>query len=411
MPIAAQVRTMLALGGLLAGWAARGVGQEVHGHVMAQGIPSLTRSDPVPAGGSLSEVRVLQPVAMGDVGVGDAFRGRLTINFENWTLAGGELATGNWGEGFMDRRHPHTVVHEAMAWAVSQGRGARGSLAAGKGFVPFGTDDPMARPFVRYPVNHHLAQILERAVVAGGVRVGPAAFEASLFNGDEPESPTQWPNMERFGDSWAVRLSLFPAAGVEVQGSHANVTSPEHRPGAGLDHEKWSAAVRFERPVGRVMVYGMLEWAQTNEGDDAFSFSSVLGEGAVTVGRHRLGYRLERTSRPEEERLIEDLFRSVRPHLDDNIIGITRWTLHTVHYEVRLEPAALLGVTPYVEATLGSAVDLAEGVFNVPDFYGTDAIRSLLLGVRLDLGGRMGRMGRYGVVAPPAAWQAADHRH
>jgi hypothetical protein len=336
----------------------------------------------------------------------------MTLNFEKWTLAGGELATGNWGEGFMDRRHPHTVVHEAMMWGLSGAGPAVASLAAGKGFVPFGTDDPMARPFVRYPVNHHLAQILERAVAAGGVRVGPAAVEASVFNGDEPENPSQWPNWSRFGDSWALRMTIYPASGVELQGSFADVASPEHRPGSGLDHEKWSASARLDRRVGAVGVYGMAEWAQTHEGVNAFTFSSVLAEGAATLGRHRIGYRFERTSRPEEERLFEDLFRSVRPHLDDNIVGVTRWVLHTVHYEARFDAAPRLGVTPYVEATVGSIEDVVDGIFRADAFYGTNAVRTVLLGVRLDLGGRMGRMGRYGVVAAPPGWQdAGGHLH
>lgn len=410
MDTAVVVRNTLALGGLLAGGVSPGMAQGVHGHFMAQAIPSMAHANPIPGGGSLSEVRVLQPVAMGDLGVGDAFRARLTLNLENWTLPDGELAPGNWGEGFMDRRHPHTVVHEAMAWGVVQGGGVQGSLAGGKGFVPFGTDDPMSRPFVRYPVNHHLAQILERAVLAGGVRGGPFALEASLFNGDEPESPTQWPNWSRFGDSWALRLTVFPLAGLEVQGSYADVASPEHRGGAGLDQGKWSASARLDRQVGTVGVYGMVEWAATDEGD-AFRFTSLLGEGAARLGRHRVGYRFERTSRPEEERLYDNLFRSVRPHLDNNIAGITQWTLHTVHYEVRFEPGPM-GVTPYLEATLGSVADLVGGVFSAEAFYGTTAVRSLLAGVRLDLGGPMGRMGRYGVVAQPPHWAAGNgHQH
>jgi hypothetical protein len=285
-------------------------------------------------------------------------------------------------------------------------------VVAGKGFVPFGTDDPMVRPFVRYPVNHHLAQILERAVAVAGVRRGPVALEGALFNGDEPESPTQLPNVARFGDSWSVRATLFPARGVELQGSFADVASPEHRPGSGLDHEKWSASGRLDRPVGAFGVYGLLEWSRTTEGQGAFTFSSVLGEGAVSRGRHRVGYRFERTSRPEEERLFDDLFRSPRPHLDDNIVGITRWTLHTVHYEVRFEPRGQLGMTPYVEATAGSMADVSEGLFDVVAFYGTRQVRSVLLGLRLDLGGRMRRMGRYGVMAEAPEWDpAGGHRH
>ena len=82
-----------------------------------------------------------------------------------------------WGEGFIDRRHPHTYLHELMfSFDDLLGKvdgAARLSLAAGKGFAPFGTDDPMVRPVLRYPVNHHLAQILERAVAILGVSSGP----------------------------------------------------------------------------------------------------------------------------------------------------------------------------------------------------------------------------------------------
>ena len=89
----------------------------------------------------------------------------------------GELAPGMWGEGFVDRRHPHTYLHELVLAAddlLGAADGAtRISLSAGKGFAPFGTDDPMVRPFLRYPVNHHLAQILERAV-AIAARAGRA---------------------------------------------------------------------------------------------------------------------------------------------------------------------------------------------------------------------------------------------
>ena len=49
---------------------------------------------------------------------------------------------------------------------------------------------------MRFPVNHHWSQILERLVLTGGVLVGPVMAEASLFNGDEPEFPPQSPNME-----------------------------------------------------------------------------------------------------------------------------------------------------------------------------------------------------------------------
>ena len=116
---------------------------------------------------------------------GGAFEDRLrllaTLNLEGLTIPNGELALGDWGEGFMDRRHPHTYVHEVMLSYVHPFGSFSASLSAGKGFAPFGTDDPMSRPPVRYPVNHHLAQILERAVAILGARAGPVLLEGARF--------------------------------------------------------------------------------------------------------------------------------------------------------------------------------------------------------------------------------------
>ena len=61
----------------------------------------------------------------------------------------------------------------------------------------------MMRPFAAYPVNHHLAQILERYVGIAAVRGGPLTIEGAVFNGDEPVSPGAPPDASRFGDSWA----------------------------------------------------------------------------------------------------------------------------------------------------------------------------------------------------------------
>lgn len=382
---------------------------------MAQAIPILVSGRPVPGGGSLTEVVVTQPVAMGTLAAGP-WRARGTLDLEGLTMPGGEFAPGAWGEGFFDRRHPHTYVHELLGWSRdlfgTERAGYAVGLTAGKGFVPFGTDDPMVRPFLRYPVNHHWAQILERAVVAASARYGPVGLEGSLFNGDEPESPGQWPNWERFGDSWAVRAFLWPVQGLELQGSYASVASPEHRPGDGLAQRKGSASARWEGMVGGVRGYGLVEWARTSEASGAFAYGSVLGEAAAWLGRHRLSYRFERTSRPEEERLPDDLFRSVRPHLDDNIVGATRWTLHTVNYAVQFRVAReRVGAMPFVEVTLGGVARADDGLFDPEAFFGTTSVRTVTLGVRLDVGGVMRRMGRYGVVEGRDASLDAGHHH
>ena len=64
---------------------------------MAQALPSVITSDPVPGGGSLTEVTVLQPLLMGQLAYGPALRGRMTLDFEGVTMPEGELATGRMG--------------------------------------------------------------------------------------------------------------------------------------------------------------------------------------------------------------------------------------------------------------------------------------------------------------------------
>lgn len=375
---------------------------QVQVEVMGQAIPSVTRVATIPGGGDLTEARLVQPVVMGQASMLNGhLRALATVNFEGATLEDGELTPGAWGEGFNDRRHPHTWAHELMLTGADllgrlDGAG-RISLSAGKGFVPFGSDDPMSRPVLRYPANHHLAQILERAVLVAGLRQGPVLLEGSLFNGDEPERPGQWPRFSnRFGDSWSARLTLIPVTGIELSGSRAKVHSPEHRPGAGSDAWKWHLSARVDRPVGTGRLYTLAEWSRTEEAEGFFVFRSALAEAAWRVGRHQPYYRFERTDRPEDMREL-DLFRSVRPHLENAILGITRFTLHTVGYGY--EFTAIRGaatIHPFVEATFGTAKNDGGGVLTPEILYGTERVRSVSVGLRLGWRMQGHRMGRYG---------------
>ncbi|MEX0980296.1 MAG: hypothetical protein WDZ89_04325, partial [Gemmatimonadota bacterium] len=355
--------------------------------------------------------RVEQPILSLHAGaMAGAFPARFhgMLNLEGLTMPGGVLTMGAFGEGFVDRRHPHTYLHEAMiSLALPERRfGAVDvSVAAGRGMAAFGTDDPMNRPALRYPVNHHWAQIMERAVVTLGARRGPLVVEGSLFNGDEPASPVQWPRLDRFGDSWSARVLLHPVAGVELQASHASVASPEHRPGAGPDAVKWSASGRFQRES----TFALVEWARTSEADGRFAFSSVLAEVARTRGAHRTFYRFERTERPEEERTT-DPFRAQRPHLDDSILGISRWTIHTLGW--RGAPQNRAGVTfePLAEVSLGRVASAGPGIFDAAAFYGRRSAWGITAGIRITTGPAH-RMGRYGVLAPDNGGTGHDQAH
>jgi len=362
--------------------------QHLQVHWGAQGIPAVSETNVVPGNRSLAELRVVQPVGMlGVSGFDDWVRFIATVDFEKYTIAHGELAPGDWGEGFEDRRHPHTLVHQLMLVLGSP----RIFAGAGKGFVPFGTDDPMTRPVVRYPVNHHLSQILERAVGFAGIRAGPVMLEGALFNGDEPVSPGSWPDMSRFADSWATRLTVMPVTGLEAQISYAFVHSPENRPGAGPDDAKLSASARWER--GRW--YGLVEWAHTRTAGGAFVFRSGLAEGACTLGSQRPYLRVERSDRPEEERLFASPFRTRRPLFENSILGITRWTVVTAGDAMELRRTRRVRLAPFVEGSYLGIARVGGGVFDPQIQYGRTKGFEVSAGVRLAAGMRMPRMGRY----------------
>ncbi|MEP6573148.1 MAG: hypothetical protein ABJD11_10655 [Gemmatimonadota bacterium] len=379
-------------------------------HLSAQAIPSYTHASAIPNGGGLGEVRIVQPILMIDAGaLAGHLRFRSTLDAEGWTIPDGQLAPGDWGEGFDDRRHPHTYVHELILTSIGHSGPLGFSLSVGKGFVPFGTDDPMSRPALIYPVNHHLSQILERGVAALGLSAGPVVLEGSLFDGDEPERPGQWPLLGtsssgiysgwRFGDSWSARLTVRPGAGLEFQGSRARVRSPEHRPGAGTDNFKWSVSGRLAREIAGAPGYALIEWARSTEASGFFVFHSFLLEGAWSPGRHRPYYRFERTDRPEDMRTL-DPFRSVRPHLENSILGTTRWTVHTIGYGLLLSPSrARWEIQPFAEASYSKPENLSGGIFDPATFYRSDHIWTLSAGLRLSWLMSGHRMGRYGVAA------------
>jgi hypothetical protein len=310
-----------------------------------------------------------------------------------------------FGEGYVDRRHPHTYLHEFVATGTAAIGATRASLAIGKGFVAFGTPDPMTRPFVKYPVNHHLAQILERALVTAAVRAGPALLEVSSFNGDEPTSPSDWPESKRFFDSWSARGTLFPVAGIELQGSVARVKSPELAAGGGLDQRKMSVSIEHSHRTTTTPHQLLVEWARSEDYSGStrtFGFTSFLIEGEAERERLWLAVRLERTERPEEERLA-DVFRTARPAHDFSILGKTRWTVATVAVSRSIR-AGGLRATPFIEVAYATPRALLRPTaFEPRDFYGSRSLWSYSAGARVTAGIMHMSAGRYGAAARQAA--------
>lgn len=370
-------------------------------HLMGQATPLVTRAAPSAGGTSRTQVDLTQVVVMaratwwnGHASLDAAFNG------EGLTMPNGELNTGAYGEGYVDRRHPHTYVHELMTSV----RGSIGafhlSLSGGRGFAPFGTDDPMMRPLTKFPINHHLSQILERGTAVGAARFGPLILEASTFGGDEPSSPSSLPRVRRLGDSWSTRGTVVPIAGTELQASYARVASPEEPSGFGLDQRKQNISARSIAATGAR--YMLVEWARTVEVDhsrslDVFAYESALAEGAVRVGSLGLAIRVEQTERPEEDRLL-DPFRTPRPASDLSINGITRWRAATVQVAAPSVATGVFAGFPFLEvARLNATPTDARSLFTPDRLYGTANFWMLTVGVRMRLGDAHARMGRYGV--------------
>ncbi|HMJ18490.1 MAG TPA: hypothetical protein VK478_08865 [Gemmatimonadaceae bacterium] len=365
----------------------------------AQATGVVTLESPAIHGRNLTEGYLTQPLVMATASFwDDVLQLKGTVDFEGVTMKRGELNAGTHGEGYIDRRHPHTYLHELVL--TSQRRfGDNGvSLTLGKGFAPFGTDDPMARPFEKYPINHHLSQILERAVTIGALRSRRVIVEAGLFNGDEPESPGDVPNRKRYWDSWSGRVTLVPFPQAELQTSYARVRSPENAAGGGADQRKQSASLRLEdvQHTG----YALFEWARTADyvgSSRTLAFTSFLAETWARYGWASGALRIERTDRPDEERLADE-FRTPLPPTDLSIAGRSQWTIVTARLAATLPVTRGVMVEPFTElARIRFSPTLKPAGFDPAQFYGSNRIWSVSVGAKLSFGMSHMRMGRYGV--------------
>lgn len=394
----------------------------------AQAIAVATRASPAYANRAYTEGYLTQPMVMGSL---SAAGGRIGVegmlDFEGITLSRGELDAGMLGEGYVDRRHPHTYLHELVASASGSSRETAFSLALGKGFVPFGTDDPMVRPFEKYPINHHISQIVERLLATVAVKHGPVLLEAARFNGDEPQYPSDLPNGSRLWDSWSARATALPTRELELQAGTARVKSPEVPNGGGLDQRKLNASVRYESiPTGRTgagmsmqtgseapagfksakldewQQYFLAEWGRSSDYDGnarVFDFSTLLAEGEVRHLGVAFAARYERTERPEEQRLTNP-FRTPRPPTDFDILGRTRWDI----VSARLSTIALESksgtLTPFVEVATQHVSPLEKpSGFDPRGFYGSDRLWSLSAGATYTVGMIHRRTGQYGAAS------------
>ena len=373
---------------------------------MAQAFPAVTFALPGENDTPLDGVGVYvtQPALMFNV---EAPRSsvvlRATVNLEGLTQPDGELTFGGWGEGFLDKRHPHTYLHELMLSVNLRGDENHGwSVSAGKGFTPYGTDDPMMRPVMKYPTNHHLSQILERWTLSTAWTSGKWSVEAGLFGGNEPTSPTDLSNIESFGNSWSARVTHRVGTGVmgawpwEIAASFGRVRE-EHEDESTVTN-LYNVALRHEGDHGPSHLYSLVE-ASFSDPNHGAGHLSILAEGSLQTARHKPYARVEFATRPEYARQgppgTDGFFRYDH---DDHPIGSTRWVIVSAGYGLTVSTLPF-GIRPFVEGQF-NAVSNNSGSMIPSVMYGRTSFWTMSAGFRVFLGGDPMRMGAYGVLDP-----------
>lgn len=395
------------------------------GHLMgmAHVFPSVTFAAPFSSDSPLSRNQLVFPHAAVMANL-ESSRSRWVLrimpNFEGLTLPDGEVTLGGWGEGFIDARHPHTLLHEAMlSFNWWEAPGGALSLSAGRGFAPYGTGDPMYRPALKYPTNHHLSQILERWTVnVSYLSDAGLGVEFGIFDGDEPEDWLDLGNYGNFGNSWSGRISwrFGEIEGItspwEISGSYGRVRETHG------GHEDltvlYNVALRHQasHPVGSL--YGLVE-ASMSEPEDGEGYFSVLGEMQGRLGprgRHAPFVRLEYATRPEYPREASSGDGFFRYDHDDHALGATRWLVSSAGYSQEWTTLPF-SARPFVEVNHHRIRPERGPVAVAPEtLFAGNSFWSVSAGFRVFLGGGPMRMGTYGALDPmTASMRDALHDH
>ena len=327
---------------------------------------------------------------------------RLTTNFEGLTQRDGEVTLGSWGNGFIDSRHPHHLLHEAMAsFNVFSSNGGGLSLSAGQGFAPYGTDDPMGRPSAKYPTNHHLSQIPERFTLNAAWSKGAWILEAGVFGGSHSESPYDLSHIKSFGDSWSTRVSRrFGETAMgdglwEFSLSHARVSHTASHKSA-----LFNGALRYNgRVANDQRLSGLMEYSWSDPSENHMrGYWSFLTEAQWSTGKHNPYARFETSIRPEFQRGdgISSSFFRYGHHKMAN--GATAWSILSLGYGFA-SGIGPVSIRPFVEGQIISVAN-ERGNLIPRDLLGADSFTGVTVGMRLYFGGNPMRMGRYGILDP-----------
>jgi hypothetical protein len=199
-------------------------------------------------------------------------------------LAAGETADGE--HPLVDRQHPHDMFMELSA-SYSRRLSDKASVfgyAGLPGEPAFGPPAFMHRLSAmdspEAPITHHWLDSthIVFGVLTAGVVYDRWKFEASRFKGREPDEyryDIEAPEL----DSTAVRVSWNPAQRLSLQGSWADIESPEALEPE-LDERRWSASAIYTVPLGAGWWSTTAAWGRKDRSDGA-TLDAWLLESAV----------------------------------------------------------------------------------------------------------------------------------
>src|SRR5258706_2051777 len=175
----------------------------------------------------------------------------------------GESADGRFE--LIDRQHPHDFFMELSARYSRPWAGGTWFVYAGlPGEAALGPPAFMHRAsgvrIPEAPISHHWLDSthVSMGVVTLGVRRGEWTFEASRFNGREPDHH-RWDIESRSLDSTSARITWSPAPGWSLQTSHGDLREPD-------SPSLLARALRLRRDTASVVHEGRwlgLPWATT----------------------------------------------------------------------------------------------------------------------------------------------------
>src|SRR5689334_9042641 len=144
--------------------------------------------------------------------------------------------TGETADGqthLVDRQHPHDLFMElATTYSVPVGEGSMFGYVGLPGEPALGPPAFMHRAsgmrIPEAPLAHHWLDSthISMGVVTLGMRRGAWTFEASRFNGREPDAH-RWDIETRRLDSTSARITWSPSPEWSIQASHADIRSPD----------------------------------------------------------------------------------------------------------------------------------------------------------------------------------------